>query len=116
MTWYKWIIVVLLGIASVWLGIWTVQNTTSLTADLPRGPSLWDASSVVAGVALGTLLRLSLDRRSPNGKHIVTGFVGLILLGFVTFLPWNPLIRSLILPILEFSTAAWLTAGSASAN
>lgn len=116
MTWYKWIIVVLFGVAGVWLGIWAIQHITSLTAGLPRGPSLWDATSVVAGVALGTLLRLNLRRRVPSAKHIVAGFVGLILLGVLTFLPWNSLIRALILPILEFSTATWLTAGSASAG
>jgi len=70
------------------------------------------------GVALGIILRLGLNRQTPNTTHIVIGISVSVFFSVLTFLPWpnNSPVRPLVLPLMEFLTSAWLTTGDASTS
>lgn len=119
----QWSLMLLIGITSAifffgFTRIWLTGSTAQNPAVVSRGPWLWDGVSIVAGVALGTILRLGLGRQAPNTTHIVIGISVLVFLGVLTFLPWpnNSPVRPLVLPLMEFLTSVWLTAGDASTS
>lgn len=102
------------GFTNIWLSGAADQNP----AVISRGSWLWDGVSIVAGVALGTILRLGLSRQAPNTTHIVIGISVLVFLGVLTFLPWsnNSPVRPLVLPLMKFLTSVWLTTGNDSTS
>ncbi len=123
MTRKQWMFILVIGIASAiffwgFTTIWLNGSTARNAAVAPRGPWLWDGVSIVAGIALGTILRLGLGRQTPNTTHIVIGISVLVFLGVLTFFPWSndSPVRSLVLPLLELLFSAWLTAGDASTS
>ncbi len=119
----QWSLMLLIGITSAifffgFTSIWLTGAANQNPAVVSRGPWLWDGVSIVAGVALGTVLRLGLGRQSPNTTHIVIGISVLVFLGILTFLPWsdNSPVRALVLPLMEFLTSVWLTTGDTSTS
>lgn len=123
MTRKQWILMLLIGIASAifffgFTTIWQSESATQNPTVAPRGPWLWDGVSIVAGLALGTILRIGLGRQTSNITRMIIGILVLVLLGGLTFFPWsnNSPMRSLVIPLLELLASAWLTAGDASAN
>lgn len=119
----QWSLMLLIGITSAifffgFTSIWLTGSADQNPAVVSRGPWLWDGVSIVAGVSLGTILRLGLGRQAPNTTHIVIGISVLVFLGVLTFLPWsnNSPVRPLVLPLTEFLTSVWLTAGDASTS
>lgn len=120
MTRKQWIIMLLVGLASAILFFVLTRLLTGATdrtqAVAPRGPWLWDLISIVAGIALGTVLRIGLNRQSPSTTRIVIGIVVLVFLGVLTFIPWSndSPVRSVVLPVMELLTAAYATVGTTS--
>jgi hypothetical protein len=115
MTWNKWLIVVLCGFVGIGMGVFLLRQTVPLSGtDSAAGLSVWDGACLVAGVALGTLLRLTLNWQAPTTPQIVAGFVGLVFLGALTYLPWlgSSPVRTFVLPVMELLIAAWITTGT----
>ncbi len=92
MTYKQWGFMLLIGITSAifffgFTNIWLNGSAEQNSAVAYRGPWLWNGVSIVAGVALGTILRLGLNRQTLNTTHIVIGISVLVFLGVLTFLP-----------------------------
>ncbi len=87
----------------------TVQEKYQIT-----GPTLWDSASIMAGLALGTLLRVGLGRGVPSRAQGLSMMAVLVLLGLLTFLPWSgeSVVRVILLPIGALVTAAWGISGT----
>lgn len=78
------------------------------------GPTLWDSTSMMAGLALGTLLRVGLGRAASSRAQGALMVALLVILGLLTFLPWSSdsVVRVILLPLGVFVTAAWGLSGS----
>lgn len=78
------------------------------------GPTLWDSTSMMAGLALGTLLRFGLGRTASSRAQGALMVALLVILGLLTFLPWSSdsVVRVILLPLGVFVTAAWGLSGS----
>lgn len=78
-----------------------------------NGPTLWDSASMMAGLAMGTLLRVGLGRGAPSRIQALLMVTLLMIFGLLTFLPWSAdsLVR-VLLPLGALATATWGFSGA----
>lgn len=77
------------------------------------GPTVLDSASMMAGLALGTLLRVGLGRGAPSRIQALLMVTLLMLFGLLTFLPYSaesPL--RVFLPLGALATTAWGLSGT----